>query len=378
MVTQTHQPEVAADMTSLFKVLHVNGGIVIRPRQADETPIKARAITDREKQVLSLVAEGNSNKLIGDQLYISGADREEPPDRHHDKAQGLRQDTRGCDRRASGLARHLSSDAARKSITDIGSMEMTTLMSANGTETTRTDAPHALDASDSPDSPDSNVAAGPVETRLLRMVRQEIRSILREVLADTEHPLTPAATGNGSAGQAGSTAHIAPDQGETHRPSLQDLRPEYQVPSPFQDGESCSAQPVPQEGLAATLQGPLGALALDLAEQEAQQTSGRQILEENVPSDEEQFEGTVRLTVEANGCNRQVLHFVEQVCQLPAVRLLQLVGNSRREGVDVWLGLREPACLKMVLLQIPGVADVTTPVGCSPDGHERLLVVRLA
>ena len=58
-------------MASIFKVLHINGGIVIRPRQAEETPINAQSITGREKQVLSLVAEGNSNKLIGDQLYIS-------------------------------------------------------------------------------------------------------------------------------------------------------------------------------------------------------------------------------------------------------------------------------------------------------------------
>ena len=38
MVTQTYQPEVVQDMASIFKVLHINGGIVIRPRQAEETP----------------------------------------------------------------------------------------------------------------------------------------------------------------------------------------------------------------------------------------------------------------------------------------------------------------------------------------------------
>jgi DNA-binding NarL/FixJ family response regulator len=44
---------------------------LIRPRQTDKEPIEAQPLTDREKQVLALVAEGNSNKVIGDFLSIS-------------------------------------------------------------------------------------------------------------------------------------------------------------------------------------------------------------------------------------------------------------------------------------------------------------------
>ena len=234
---------------------------------------------------------------------------------------------------------------------------MTTLLSANELDSKK---------------PDDTAASGVVETRLLRMVRQEIRSVLEEALADTEYPLTPATTGIRIVDPAGSSAHIAPDREEARRPTDQDLGPEYRVTSPINDRESRPAGTSSQDGLGAALKWSLGDLALDLVEQEALEASGRE------PSEEELFEGTVRLTIEANGCNRQVLHFVEQLCQLPAVRLLQLVGNSRREGADVWIGLREPACLKMVLLQMPGVVDVATPVGCSPEGHERLLVVRLA
>jgi DNA-binding NarL/FixJ family response regulator len=54
-----------------LSILHINGGLVIRPRQPDQLPVKAQPLTDREREVLALVAEGNSNKQIGDKLAIS-------------------------------------------------------------------------------------------------------------------------------------------------------------------------------------------------------------------------------------------------------------------------------------------------------------------
>jgi DNA-binding NarL/FixJ family response regulator len=54
-----------------LSVLHINGGIVIRPRVASRAPMDAQPLTDREREVLALVAEGNSNKIIGDRLSIS-------------------------------------------------------------------------------------------------------------------------------------------------------------------------------------------------------------------------------------------------------------------------------------------------------------------
>ena len=50
---------------------HVNGGQATRSRPADVAVIDAEPLTDRETQVLSLVAEGNSNKLISATLGIS-------------------------------------------------------------------------------------------------------------------------------------------------------------------------------------------------------------------------------------------------------------------------------------------------------------------
>jgi DNA-binding NarL/FixJ family response regulator len=64
-VTQT------VESTEGLSVLHINGGLVVRPRRPDHEPIEAQPLTEREREVLALVAEGNSNKLIGEQLNIA-------------------------------------------------------------------------------------------------------------------------------------------------------------------------------------------------------------------------------------------------------------------------------------------------------------------
>ena len=57
--------------TMPLSILHINGGLVIRPRRSDQVPLEAQPLTDREREVLALVAEGNSNKVIGNFLSIS-------------------------------------------------------------------------------------------------------------------------------------------------------------------------------------------------------------------------------------------------------------------------------------------------------------------
>ncbi len=54
-----------------LSVSRINGGIVIQTRRADAVHTGAQPLTDREGEVLALVAEGFTNKLIGAQLGIS-------------------------------------------------------------------------------------------------------------------------------------------------------------------------------------------------------------------------------------------------------------------------------------------------------------------
>ncbi len=54
-----------------LSVLQINGDLVIRPRRTGAVPTEAQRLTDREREVLALVAEGNSNKCIGANLCIS-------------------------------------------------------------------------------------------------------------------------------------------------------------------------------------------------------------------------------------------------------------------------------------------------------------------
>ncbi len=60
--------EVQASDSSLA-VLRINGAVEIRPRNG-VTPPYADPLTERELEVISLVAEGQSNKLIAARLNI--------------------------------------------------------------------------------------------------------------------------------------------------------------------------------------------------------------------------------------------------------------------------------------------------------------------
>ena len=73
MVTTWPQtaPTGQDDRDPALSVSRINGGIVIQARQTDAVHTGAQPITDREGEVLALVAEGFTNKLIGAQLGIS-------------------------------------------------------------------------------------------------------------------------------------------------------------------------------------------------------------------------------------------------------------------------------------------------------------------
>lgn len=93
-------------------------------------------------------------------------------------------------------------------------------------------------------------------------------------------------------------------------------------------------------------------------------------------SDDEVFEGTVRLNVEASESIKHVVNFVRELRQKPQLRLLRLVGNNR-EGVDIWLGLREPTTLQKMIPKLEGVNIISTSLSQSLVGNERRLSVRL-
>ena len=66
-----HHRTASIDLGLMVSVLHINGGLVIRPRQLAQAPLDAEPLTAREREVLNLVAEGYPNKAIGQRLTIA-------------------------------------------------------------------------------------------------------------------------------------------------------------------------------------------------------------------------------------------------------------------------------------------------------------------
>ncbi len=68
-VASPGKPNEVQALDSSLAVLRINGAVVIRPRNG-VTPPYADPLTERELEVISLVAEGYSNKLTAARLNI--------------------------------------------------------------------------------------------------------------------------------------------------------------------------------------------------------------------------------------------------------------------------------------------------------------------
>lgn len=89
------------------------------------------------------------------------------------------------------------------------------------------------------------------------------------------------------------------------------------------------------------------------------------------------YEGTVRLAIATLGPIRNLINFVSELRQSSQFRLLRLVANQHTEGMDIWLGLREPLALVEILTGIPGVHSVVPGDNPALENEEQLLVVTL-
>ncbi len=94
-------------------------------------------------------------------------------------------------------------------------------------------------------------------------------------------------------------------------------------------------------------------------------------------NDPEEYQGAVRLRLEATDSVQTVISFVNTLRQKLHVRILELSGTVAG-GVDVRLALRNPLDLISVLRQIEGVSKVEGPKGQGEGGGEPLVHVQLA
>ena len=75
-------------------------------------------------------------------------------------------------------------------------------------------------------------------------------------------------------------------------------------------------------------------------------------------SSEKYYEGAVKLVAQTKGAIKNMLDFVDALREYPEFHLLRMVSNARRDGMDVWLRLREPIPLQTTLLAAKGVTKV--------------------
>ena len=72
MVTAVAEPTFrhSDPLGGLLSILRINGGVIVRPATDRQSTYVRESLTEREREVLSLVAEGYSNKLIAADLDI--------------------------------------------------------------------------------------------------------------------------------------------------------------------------------------------------------------------------------------------------------------------------------------------------------------------
>ena len=58
-------------LEDLFTTIPMDGGLYMRPRTPDDEELLDTTLSQRELEVLQYVADGNSNKMIGNLLRIS-------------------------------------------------------------------------------------------------------------------------------------------------------------------------------------------------------------------------------------------------------------------------------------------------------------------
>ena len=97
----------------------------------------------------------------------------------------------------------------------------------------------------------------------------------------------------------------------------------------------------------------------------------------NATASAEMYEGAVKLEVETNGAVLESIRFVHALRQNPQIRLLSMVSNSRRDGMEVWIRLRSPNPLRTTLLAFDTVNRVEAVECSESDPGKAVLRVSL-
>ncbi len=193
-------------------------------------------------------------------------------------------------------------------------------------------------------------------SRLTSVVEEELAGMLKEAMATL---VQNAPSVKGSQEMVGSDTASEP-QGLGHRKArkeaelgagkaIEALSVEHGVPNSEKKGGVAMATAI-QSTTEVTGKG-------QSIQEQAKEREGEGEVSSATRREGEAASGMVHLMLPVGQPAAQALRLVDQLCHKPQITLQRLVGNHK-EGMELWVNLREPVDIRGLLLEMENVADV--------------------
>ena len=213
-----------------------------------------------------------------------------------------------------------------------------------------------------------------VEARLPEILRDEVRRLFEDALSGSESPSARLLAGSEKTAEGGlSVGRGGEDDEEPGLSAHETGRPE-EPQGDRSDWEGWNRGDHLNEALVPAFE----AISVGNADSSRSKALAGGENDRDAPesSDHELYEGTVTLALEPMKAIGQVVEFIRALCLHPEIRLAKM-SSTPKDGVAIWLALRQPVRLEEILPTIEGVSGITTSADTAETGQHRTLTVQL-